>query len=122
MFSGYYDAQIMMRGLVDAKGSTSLFRTDANIDRINRVLAELRTKSFDQIVFEESQLRCPRRIGDSDNERRPFHRNRTTLCSNSVANQFGPSAKDAGGDIGGWSAKMTHDAVEACVHRHRITR
>jgi hypothetical protein len=122
VFSGYYDAQIMMRGLVDATGSTSLFWTHTNIDRVDRVLAKLCSKSIDQIVFEKSQLRCPRWIGNGDNEGRPFHCNRTTLCSNSVTNQFGPTAKNSGSDIGRWSTEMTHEAIKACVHRHGIAR
>jgi hypothetical protein len=100
VFSGYYDAQIIIGALVVAKGSTGLFGSNTNFDGVDRVLAELNLKSFDEIVFEKAQLGCPRRIRDCNNKSRSLHCNRPTLCRNRVTNEFRPPAENASGDIG----------------------
>jgi hypothetical protein len=99
VFSGYYDAQIMIGALVVAKGSTGLFGSNTNFDGVDRVLAELDLESFDEIVFEKAQLGCPRRIGNSNNKRRSLHCNWSTLCRYRVSNKFRPPAENASRDI-----------------------
>ena len=99
MFSGYYDAQIMINALVVAKGSTGLFRSNTNFDGVDRVLAKLDLESFDEIVFEKAQLCCPRRIGDCNNKRCSLHCNWSALCRNRVTNEFGPPAENTCRDI-----------------------
>jgi hypothetical protein len=121
VFSGYYDAQIMIGAFVVAKGSTGLFRSNTNLDGVDRVFAELGSKSFDEIVFQKSQLRCPCRIGDRNNKRCSLHCNRSALCGDCVTNEFRPPAKNASRDICRRSTEVTHNAVEACMHRNRIT-
>jgi hypothetical protein len=99
VFSGYYVAQIMIGALVMAKGSTGLFRSNTNIDGVDRVFAEFGSKSFDEIVFKKAQLRCPRRIRDCNNKRCSLHCNRSALCGDCVTNGFRPPAENASRDI-----------------------
>jgi hypothetical protein len=99
VFSGYYDAQIMIGALVVAKGSTGLFGSNTNFDGVDRVLAELDLESFDEIVFEKAQLRCPCWIGDCNDKRRSLHCNWSTLCRYRVSNKFRPPAENASRDI-----------------------
>jgi len=100
VFSGYYEAQIMIGALIVGKGSAGLFRPNANFDGVDRVLAKLDLKSFNEIVFKEAQLSCPRWIRDCNNESCSLHRNRSTLCGNRVTNKFRPPTKNASRDFG----------------------
>jgi hypothetical protein len=121
VFSGYYQRQIIVRQCTNATGSTSLFWANSYINRVDCVATQLCAKSVDQIVFKESQLCCPRGIRHRNNKRCSLHRNWSTLCGNRIANEFGPPSKNASCDVSRGSTEMTDDAVEACMHRHRIT-